>query len=232
MPTTEIEKNLNEVRERITRAAERAHRDPASIELVAITKTIGISKIREAIQAGQRLFGENRVQEAREKIDILGSEARWHMVGHLQTNKAKEAVQLFELIHSVDSLRLAEELDRRCRQLGRTMDILVQVNISGEETKHGTEAGAAIGLIGKISTLGNLNIKGLMTIPPFSPVPDDSRPFYRQLMAIKKRVEDADMEGVSMELISMGMSGDFEVAVEEGATMVRVGTAIFGPRGN
>ncbi len=232
MPVTEIEKNLKEVRERMARAAERAARDPAEVELVAVTKTLDVPTIREAIQAGHRLFGENRVQEARGKIEALGEEARWHMVGHLQTNKAKEAIRLFELIHSVDSLRLAEELDKRCRQEGTTMDILVQVNISGEQTKHGAEAAEVIDLVEKISALQYLKINGLMSIPSFSPVPDHSRPYFRQLREISRKIADMGIEGVSMEVLSMGMTGDFEVAVEEGATMVRVGTAIFGPRGN
>lgn len=231
MPTIDIEKNLREVLRRMAEAAERAGRDPAQIDLVAITKTIGLPAIREAIAAGQQLFGENRVQEAKEKIEALGSEARWHMVGHLQTNKAKDAAQLFELIHSVDSLHLAEELDRRCQQLGVIKDILVQVNISGEETKHGAAAAEAVELAKRISVLRNLKIRGLMTIPPFSPVADDSRPYYRQLLKIRRMIAEAGFQGVSMEILSMGMSGDYEVAIEEGATLIRVGTAIFGPRG-
>lgn len=232
MPVINIEKNLREVRRRMAEAAERAGRNPAQIDLVAITKTISLPLIREAIKAGQRLFGENKVQEARGKIEALRSEARWHMVGHLQTNKAKDAAQLFELIHSVDSLHLAEELDRRCQQLGIIKDILVQVNISGEESKHGAASAEAVELVKKISALRNLKIRGLMTIPPFSTAAEDSRPYYRQLLKIRKMIAEAGFQGVGMEILSMGMSGDYEVAIEEGATLIRVGTAIFGPRGN
>lgn len=222
--------NLKTVRDRIVAAAERAGRDPASVALVTVTKTVDAARIREAVAAGAAILGENRVQEAREKIERLGSIASWHLIGHLQTNKAKYAVKLFDLIHSVDAADLATELDRQAAKAGKTQDVLIEVNIAGEEQKAGVAFDDAIGLIRSAAALKHIQVRGLMTMPPYSENPEDSRPHYRRLRELAEAVNEESIPGTSMEVLSMGMSGDFEVAIEEGATLVRVGTAIFGAR--
>lgn len=222
--------NLKTVRDRIVAAAERAGRDPASVALVTVTKTVDAARIREAVAAGAAILGENRVQEAREKIERLGSIASWHLIGHLQTNKAKYAVKLFDLIHSVDAADLATELDRQAAKAGKTQDVLIEVNIAGEEQKAGVAFDDAIGLIRSAAALKHIRVRGLMTMPPYSENPEDSRPHYRRLRELAEAVNEESIPGTSMEVLSMGMSGDFEVAIEEGATLVRVGTAIFGAR--
>lgn len=226
-----ITANLEKVKRNIRQAAERVNRDPSEVTLIAVTKTVPVEKIREAILAGVLIFGENRVLEAREKIEVIDSKAvKWHMIGHLQTNKVKYIFSLFDLIHSVDSLALAHEIDRRAQVDKKKADILVQVNVSGEKTKFGVSKESAVELIKDISRLSNISIKGLMTIPPFSDNPEGSRGFFKELFFIRERVESLGIENVSMRELSMGMSNDYEIAVEEGATMVRVGTAIFGER--
>jgi pyridoxal phosphate enzyme (YggS family) len=226
-----IAENLKTVRDRIAAAAERAGRDPASIALVAVTKTIDAAGIREAVAAGASRLGENRVQEAKEKIEQLGPIASWHLIGRLQTNKAKYAVRLFDLIHSVDGPELAKELDRQAGKRGKVQDVLIEVNIAGEEQKAGVALSDAVALIKDAATFRNIRVLGLMTMPPFSEDPEASRPHYRRLRELAEAVKREKIPGVPMEVLSMGMSGDYEVAVEEGATMVRVGTAIFGRRG-
>jgi pyridoxal phosphate enzyme (YggS family) len=225
-----IAENLKTVRDRITSAAKRAGREPSSIQLVVVTKTVGVDRIREAVAAGAKTLGENRVQEAREKIVELGRVAHWHLIGALQTNKAKYAVKLFDLIHSVDNLALAREIDKQALKIGKVQDILIEVNIAGEESKSGVVFKDALSLVHEAETLKNISIKGLMTMPPFSDIPEDSRPYFKKLRELAEEIAKENIPGVSMKELSMGMSGDFEVAVEEGATMVRVGTAIFGER--
>ncbi len=226
-----ITENLTRVRRRIEQAAARCGRDPASVRLLAVSKTVSAESVKEAIDAGIRLLGENYIQEAREKIDALvGSPAAWHFIGHLQTNKARFAVELFDLIHSVDSLKLARELDKQARRQGKVQTILIQVNIAEEKSKSGITEQAAPQLIREVSRYDNLSVRGLMTMPPFFNAPEKVRPYFKALRQLAHRIGVMNIEGVTMTELSMGMTGDFEVAVEEGATIVRVGTAIFGER--
>lgn len=226
-----IADNLKTVTDRIVSAAKSSGRDLSSVKLVVVTKTVGVDRIREAVDAGASILGENRVQEAKEKIEKLGPIASWHLIGHLQTNKAKYAVKLFYLIHSVDSLELAKEIDKQAAKIGKVQDVLIEVSISGEASKAGVAPENAAALIKDAVKLKNISIKGLMTIPPFSDNPEDSRPYFKKLRELSESVARENIPGVSMKELSMGMSGDFEVAIEEGSTMVRVGTAIFGKRG-
>jgi pyridoxal phosphate enzyme (YggS family) len=203
---------------------------PDSVKLVGVTKTVDVERIKQAVSAGLQILGENYVQEAREKIKEVGGEASWHFVGRLQTNKAKYAVKLFDMIETVDSLKLAKELNRRAQSLGRTLPIIIQVNLAREVSKGGVEPSECISLIKQISDLANLQIRGLMTMPPFFDQPDRARPYFAQLRELSQEIAKAQLPRVEMEELSMGMSGDFETAIEEGATLVRVGTAIFGKR--
>jgi pyridoxal phosphate enzyme (YggS family) len=228
---TMIKENLTQVRRRIEQAAARCGRDPDSVRLLAVSKTVSAESVKAAIDAGVRLLGENYIQEAREKVDaLMGSPASWHFVGHLQTNKARFAVELFELIHSVDSLKLARELDKQARRQNKVQPILIQVNIAEEKSKSGITEQAAPQLIHEVSRCGNLSIRGLMTMPPFFNAPEKVRPYFKTLRQLASRIAAMNIAGVTMTELSMGMTGDFEVAVEEGATIVRVGTAIFGER--
>lgn len=213
--------------QRIKLAAERANRDAGAIKLIAVTKTVDVRRIKEAIAAGVTIIGESRVQEAREKFREIANVVEWHLIGHLQTNKVKYIFDIFSLIHSVDSLPLAEEIHKRAEDRGLKTDILIEVNLSGEKSKFGIPTEKAAGLVKDISRLKNINIKGLMTIPPFSESPEDSRKYFRMLRGLRDEIQ---RDGIEMKWLSMGMSNDFEVAVEEGATMVRVGSAIFGER--
>lgn len=213
--------------EGIEKAALRVGRKPEEVKLVAVSKTVEPSRIEEAIEAGVSIFGENYVQEAQKKIEEIGHRVAWHFVGHLQTNKAKYAVRLFDLIHSLDHLPLAEELNRRAEREGRTMKVMIEVNLSGETTKFGTEEEKTFDLASQVLQLRNLSLIGLMTMPPYFDDPERSRPYYIRLRGLKERMV---REGIPLQELSMGMSNDFEVAIEEGATFVRVGTAIFGAR--
>ncbi len=223
-----IADNLKMVTDRIASAAKRSGRDLPYVKLVVVTKTVDVDRIREAVDAGALILGENRVQEAKEKIEKLGPIASWHLIGHLQTNKAKYAVKLFYLIHSVDSLELAKEIDKQAAKIGKVQDVLIEVSISGEASKAGVASENAAALVKGAAKLKNISIKGLMTMPPYSDSPEDSRPYFKKLRELSESVASENIPGVSMKELSMGMSGDFEVAIEEGATMVRVGTAIFG----
>ena len=226
---TGIGRRVQEVRYRIAAACARARRDPSTVRLVAISKTMPIESVREAIAAGQTLFGENRVQEALSKREAAGPEARWHLVGHLQKNKARHAVGAFELIHSVDDVALAVELDRRASAQGIVQSVLVQANLAGESTKSGAAEDALIPLVAAVAELRSLDLRGLMIIPPPVDDPALSRPWFQRLRAIRDRA--AERLGRPLPELSMGMTDDFEVAIEEGATLVRVGRAIFGERG-
>lgn len=226
-----IQENLTRVYRRIEQAAIRSGRDPAAVRLVAVSKTVSAARIAEAIGCGVRLLGENYIQEARQKIGALDAgQTAWHFIGHLQTNKARFAVELFDLIHSVDSLKLARALDKQARQLDKVQSILVQVNLAGEATKSGIGAEEAPRLIRDMSRCSNLVVRGLMTMPPFFNAPEKVRPYFKALRQLAERLAAMDIPGVTMAELSMGMTGDFEVAVEEGATLVRIGTAIFGER--
>jgi PLP dependent protein len=223
-----IPQNLKAVRAAITAACRRAGRDPGSVRLVAVSKTVDLDRIRAAIDAGQDLFGENYLQEAKDKIDALGRQVGWHLVGHLQTNKAKPAVELFDLIHGVDRGKLARALDSAAARLGKVQDVLIQVNLGGEDTKSGVAPEAALELVQEVARLPHLRLLGLMTMPPWFANPEAVRPYFRSLRELRDRLQS--LSGLPLPELSMGMSGDFTVAVEEGATLVRVGTAIFGRR--
>lgn len=223
----DIRDRLNRIRERIEAAATRSGRPASGVTLVAVSKTMPVDIVREAVAAGARILGENRVQEAREKIAALPGLAEWHLLGHLQTNKAKLAVALFERIHSLDSLRLAEEIDRHARDAGKKVRCLIEVNLGEETQKSGVSEAEVRTLLGAAARLPHLAIDGLMVIPPFLPDPEAARPFFRRLRLLRDRLA---AEGFSVMELSMGMTHDFEAAIEEGATLVRIGTAIFGPR--
>jgi pyridoxal phosphate enzyme (YggS family) len=219
---------LAEVQARISAACSRAGRDPSQVTLVAVSKTMPALRVSEMLQAGQRVFGENRVQEALAKMSEVGPPARWHLVGHLQRNKARHAVGAFELIHSVDDLDLAREIDRRAAAAGIVQAVLVEVNVAGEGTKHGVAPEALAALLEGMAGLPALDLQGLMAIPPPVEDPARARPWFASLA--KLREEAARRLGAALPHLSMGMSDDFEVAVEEGATLVRVGRALFGER--
>jgi pyridoxal phosphate enzyme (YggS family) len=219
---SDIRANLDRVRERVARAAERAGRRGSDVLLIGVSKTVEVARIRQAIEAGVAALGENRVQEAKEKIAEIGRPVAWHLIGHLQTNKVRDAIELFDVIHSLDRLDLAKELDKRARARGRTVDALVEVNVAGEASKGGVSPEGLGALLDAVAAMPSVRVRGLMAIPPEAKEPDESRVWFRALRKLGERHGCKDL--------SMGMSGDFEVAIEEGATMVRVGTAIFGPR--
>jgi len=225
-----IRDNLLRVWERVDQAAIRAGRDPGEIKLVAVSKTVEVARIREAIEAGVTILGENYVQEARRKIEEIGHGIQWHMIGHLQSNKAKYAVTLFDYIHSIDGISLAREIDRRAAQKGRRVKALVEVNLSGETSKFGIDSEVVMDLIHHVAALKHISIEGLMTMPPYFDEPEKARPYFIKLREFRDRIQKEGIEGARMDELSMGMSGDFEAAIEEGATMIRVGTAIFGER--
>ncbi len=225
-----VAENLSAVKERIAKAAARVGRDPEGITLVAVTKTLPADRVREAIEAGHQVFGENYVQEAQPKVEAFGRQVQWHLIGHLQRNKVKSACDLFDLIHSVDSFPLAQEIDRRAAQCGIVMPILLQVNVGDEDTKSGVPPTEALALVEKVGRLPHVALQGLMSIPPPVENPEDARPYFVQLRTLAERIDREKISSVAMAQLSMGMSHDFEVAIEEGATLVRVGTAIFGPR--
>jgi hypothetical protein len=225
-----IAANLARVKERIAAAALRAGRRPESVKLVGVTKTVDLPRVELAVQAGLEILGENYVQEAREKIQRFQGLVRWHFIGRLQSNKAKHAVRLFDLIHTVDSSKLAEELNRRAAAIGLVIPILIQGNLAAEATKGGVRIAEVRSLIERVAGLDHLRIRGLMTMPPYFDDPERARPYFRRLRELSEEIAALGLPGVEMAELSMGMSGDFEAAVEEGATLVRVGTAIFGTR--
>jgi len=220
--------NVEKVQQRIAAACARAGRNTSSVTLLAVTKSHPPELVREATQYGLTLFGENKVQEAKAKIPLCPERARWHMIGHLQTNKARDAVELFHMIQAVDSLRLAEEINKRAEQASKTMPVLLEVNIVGEASKFGYQPVQLLKELLQLNALPRLEIHGLMTVPPWSPVQERARPAFRKLRELKMQCED--VLGVPLPQLSMGMTGDFEVAIEEGATLVRIGTGLFGER--
>ena len=226
-----LKANIDAVRARIRGAAEAAGRDPSAVRLVAVSKTVPAERVRAAAAAGVGLLGENYIQEARDKVAALADlPVSWHFIGHLQRNKAKYAVRLFDLIHSVDALKLARELDKEAAKRGKVQDVLIQVNTGKEASKSGVHAEEALALVREAGRLEHLAVRGLMTLPPYFDAPEKVRPYFRGLRRLRDRIAAEALPGVSMEELSMGMTGDFEAAVQEGATLVRIGTAIFGER--
>jgi len=229
-----IAENIARVRERIAAAARRAGRNPDDITLMGVSKTFPPESIREAYAAGLRVFGENRVQEFAGKAAALGdlTDLEWHLIGHLQTNKAAKATELFDCVDSVDSLRMAEKLNASAGSASKILPVLIEINVGGETAKSGVapDSGELEQILTSATRWGNLKINGLMTVPPFAEDPEGSRTYFRQLRRIRERTAARSLPGISMEVLSMGMSHDFLVAIEEGATCVRVGTAIFGER--
>lgn len=225
-----IGERIEQVKRRIAAAARRAGRDAGDVELVAVTKTVPVSRIKEAVETGLMAFGENRVQEASDKIALLRSfPVRWHLIGHLQTNKSKLAVELFDLIHSLDSVKLAASLDRHGTSLGKRVRALIEVNLGDEPGKSGLLEPELLPLLQACRGLEYLNVQGVMAIPPFRSDPQDIRPYFRRLRELRDRAASA-YPSFDLRHLSIGMSHDFEVAIEEGATIVRIGTAIFGER--
>ncbi|MDZ7385463.1 MAG: YggS family pyridoxal phosphate-dependent enzyme [candidate division KSB1 bacterium] len=227
---TAIEDNVRKVRERIAAACARVGRDPREVTVVAVSKTVEVERIRQAIAAGVTVIGENRVQEAWPKVQAIGRGVAWHMVGHLQTNKVKRALECFDLIQSVDSLHLAEEISRRASACGRRVEVFVEVNTSGESSKFGVPPEQAPELVARIAALPGVRVMGLMTVGALLPDPELVRPCFVTLRQVKEEIDRRGIDNVQLRHLSMGMTDDFEVAVEEGATMVRIGRAIFGPR--
>ncbi|ACH39711.1 pyridoxal-5'-phosphate-dependent enzyme, class III [Citrifermentans bemidjiense Bem] len=225
-----VAENLGKIRERIRQAALRAGREPDAVRLVAVSKTKPAAAIEEAFACGQQIFGENYVQELVGKKGELPPEISWHFIGNLQSNKVRQIAGMVDLIHSVDRLSLAAEIDRQWGALGKVCEVLIQVNISQEETKGGTSSDELFQLVRDVAKLSNLRVVGLMTMPPFFDDPEGARPYFRELRELARKLEAAAIPGVSMLELSMGMSGDFEAAIEEGATLVRVGSALFGER--
>lgn len=229
-----IAENIARVRERLATAAKRARRNPNEITLIAVSKTFPAESVREAYQSGLRIFGESRVQEFTAKAAALSDlqNAEWHMIGHLQTNKATKAAELFSAIDSVDSLRLAEKLNSAAEQLNKTIPVLIEINTGGEAAKTGIapDSEELENILQAAPSLAHLEIRGLMTVPPFTEDSKDARPFFRKLRDLRDQIAMRHLPKISMDVLSMGMSHDFEVAIEEGSTCVRVGTAIFGER--
>lgn len=217
-----------EIQRRVASACVRAGRDPSSVGLVAVSKTHGPDAVAEAAAAGIRIFGENKVQEARAKIPLCPGHVFWHLVGHLQSNKAHTACELFDVIHSVDSIKLLQVIDRACDELGKTMKVLLEVNVSGEAVKYGLPPESVPAALEAANALARIEVRGLMTMPPLAPDPETTRPHFRRLRELRDRWS-AEL-GAPLGELSMGMSGDFEVAIEEGATWIRIGTALFGAR--
>ena len=231
MEAENLKDRLERVRERIRQAAKACGRPESDIRLVAVSKTMPVEIVKEAIDIGMTDFGENYIQEAREKITTLSAHpVTWHYIGHLQSNKAKYAVRMFDLIHSVDSLKLAKELGKYAKKIDKVQAILIQVNVAKEESKSGVYIEDTLRLVREASQLENIAVKGLMTMPPYFNTPEKARPFFTNLRQLRDQIKNENMPNISMEELSMGMTGDFEAAIEEGATMVRVGTAIFGER--
>lgn len=226
-----IAAHVQEVKERIACAARRAGREPEEITLVAVTKGVDVERIREAIAAGLSICGESRVQEAMPKLSVLHQAASWHFIGHLQKNKVKYIAGEVDLIHSVDSIDLCDEIGRRSQKRGIIQDVLLEVNISGEEEKFGVPPSEAGDMVKAMARIRGVSLKGMMAIPPFSEDPEQSRPYFRRLRELRDEIVRMGISPPDFRELSMGMSNDFEVGIEEGATLVRIGTAIFGQRG-
>ncbi len=225
-----LKENLQSVEENIKKACEKAGRKREDVTLIAVSKTKPVEMLREIYDQNIRNFGENKVQEMCDKMEVLPKDIKWHMIGHLQTNKIKYIIGKTELIHSVDSLHLAQEISKQAVKHDVQTDILIEINIANEQTKFGIDAGDTIQLVREIAALPNIHIKGLMTIAPFVENPEDNRLYFRRIHQLSVDITKENIDNVNMDILSMGMTGDYMVAIEEGATMVRVGTGIFGER--
>ena len=226
----EIQQNINQIQKRIEAAAQRSGRKKEDILLLAVSKTIDVERIKEAVACGLKELGENKVQEILEKYEPMGEEVKWHLIGHLQTNKVKYIIDKVKLIHSVESLKLAEEISKRAKKANKVMDILIEVNMAAEESKFGVAPEDTLSLIQKIALLDNICIRGLMTVAPFVENSEENRECFRRMKQLSVDINAEKIDNVYMDILSMGMSNDFEVAIVEGATIVRVGTSIFGRR--
>lgn len=225
-----ISENIKVIKEKIARAAEKSGRRGEDILLLAVTKTIDIDRIRMAVDCGLTELGENKVQEITDKYDALERDVKWHMIGHLQTNKVKYIIDKVKLIHSVDSLKLAEEINKRAAAAGIVMDILAEINVAGEDSKFGITCDSAEETVREMSLMKNIRVRGLMTVAPNVENGEENRPVFRKLKQLLVDINSKNIDNVNMDILSMGMTGDYETAIEEGATIVRVGTGIFGPR--
>lgn len=227
---TSLKENITNLKQKIAEAAAKSGRKLEDVTLIGVTKTISVEVINQAVELGVTQLGENKVQEAQSKVALVSSDVKWHLIGHLQRNKAKTAVKIFSMIQSVDSLELGLEIDKRAAQIDKIIDILVQINIGNEPQKSGVEAEKAPELIRDLAKLHNLRIKGLMAIAPLVQDPEQARPYFKKMKQIFDEIARQDIDNVEMKYLSMGMTHDFAVAIEEGANMVRIGTGIFGPR--
>ena len=225
-----LKENLQSVEENIKKACEKAGRKREDVTLIAVSKTKPVEMLQEIYDQNIRNFGENKVQEMCDKMEVLPKDIKWHMIGHLQTNKIKYIIGKTELIHSVDSLHLAQEISKQAVKHDVQTDILIEINIANEQTKFGIDAGDTIQLVREIAALPNIHIKGLMTIAPFVENPEDNRLYFRRIHQLSVDITKENIDNVNMDILSMGMTGDYMVAIEEGATVVRVGTGIFGER--
>ena len=225
-----VTESLKEVEKKVEEACKRAGRERSEVTLIAVGKTKPVEMLQEIYDTGVRDFGENKVQELSDKYDVLPKNIRWHMIGHLQRNKVKYLIGKTVLIHSVDSLRLAEQIEHEAAKADTIMNVLIEVNVAGEESKFGTTCNEAIELVRAVAALKHVKIKGLMTIAPFTDNPEDNRIYFKKLKQLSVDIKSKNIDNVDMDELSMGMTGDYEVAIEEGATMVRVGTGIFGER--
>ena len=225
-----IERNLSDIMEKISKSSQQSGRNSSEITLVAVTKTVDADRINEAVRAGVRVVGENRVQEARDKFTLVEKGVDWHLIGHLQTNKAKYVPEIFSMVHSVDSVELANELERRCEAAGKVMEALVEVNVSHEESKFGIEPDCAADFLRTVSSCQHIKFGGIMTVAPASEDPELVRPVFADTRRLFEDLKRLKISNVDLVHLSMGMSSDYEVAIEEGATMVRIGSALFGRR--
>ena len=225
-----VTESLKEVEKKVEEACKRAGRERSEVTLIAVSKTKPVEMLQEVYDTGVRDFGENKVQELSDKYDVLPKNIRWHMIGHLQRNKVKYLIGKTVLIHSVDSLRLAEQIEHEAAKADTIMNVLIEVNVAGEESKFGTTCNEAVELVRAVAALKHVKIKGLMTIAPFTDNPEDNRIYFKKLKQLSVDIKSKNIDNVDMDELSMGMTGDYEVAIEEGATMVRVGTGIFGER--
>lgn len=225
-----IKENIQEVKKHIDNAIVKGNRDPQDVTLIAVSKTKPADMLKEAYDAGMRDFGENKVQEIMEKFDKLPSDIRWHMIGHLQTNKVKYIADKIFMIHSVDSLKLAKEISKQAVKAGRIIPVLIEVNIADEESKFGVSVADTEALIRSIAPLPGISVKGLMTVAPYTDDPEENRTYFRALKQLSVDITSKNIDNITMGVLSMGMTGDYEVAIEEGASYVRVGTGIFGAR--
>lgn len=226
----EIRQNIAQVEEKIAAAAKRAGRNPEDILLLAVSKTKPVELIREAVACGLHFLGENKVQEIMDKYEPMGEGIHWHLIGHLQTNKVKYIVDKVDMIHSVESVKLAEEINKRAAAANVVMDVLVEVNIAQEESKFGVKVEDTEAFIREIAPLPHIRVRGLMTVAPFVENPEENRAYFRKMRELLVDINDKRIDNINMDTLSMGMTGDYEVAIEEGATIVRVGTGIFGER--